>query len=127
MNITYEYAAQIARDFLIKRNPTNWDGEGKRPDKFDTMCCTYDFGSLYVELDIYFEYDEEDKEWCHVCEIVDKDTDDSGYVGMCERLSGYGINSYLNVVETILDICNTYDWFAGEEESGNKTCNGCKH
>lgn len=110
MEITRKWAEDTAKDFINKRNPINWDGNGKRPVELDIVCCTYDFGSPYVELDIYFEYDKYDKEWLHVCEIVEKKSD-CGTVAMCERLSGYGVNSYLNIADTILDICNTYDWF----------------
>lgn len=113
--ITREYAERVAKDFISKRNPTNWNGKGSHPKEFDKMCCTYDFGSPYVVLDIYFEYDKYEKEWIHVCEIVEKDSDGSGLVGMCERLSGYGVDSYLNIADTVMDICNTCDWF-GEEE-----------
>lgn len=112
MKVTRELAENIAKDFIGKRNPTGWDGEyGKRPKTFDTMCCTYDFGSPYVELDIYFEYDTEEKEWNHVCEIVDKFPHSNGMVEMCARLSGYGVGHYICFIDTILDICNTYDWF----------------
>lgn len=113
MEVTREWAENVAKDFISKRNPTNWIGKGRKPKKFDTMCCTYDFGSPHVELDIYFEYlvDEDYKEWIHVCEIVDKEPHSNGMVEMCARLSGYGLDSYLNIADTILDICNTYDWF----------------
>lgn len=110
MEVTREWAEMTAKDFISNRNPTNWDGKGLLPIEFRTKCCTYDFGSPFVELDIYFEFDDDDGKWIHVCEIVDKKPDGK-YVSMCERLSGYGINSYLNVADTILDICNTYDWF----------------
>jgi hypothetical protein len=113
MDVTREWAESIAKDFLAKKNPTNWNGKGLLPIEFHTRCCTYDFGSPYVELDVYFEYDEYDREWIHVCEIVEKESD-CGTVAMCERLSGNGIDSYLNVADTILDICNTYDWFNEE-------------
>ena len=112
-NITRKWAENTARDFLTKRNPDKWRGKGEKPPNFDTMCCTYDFGSPYVVLDVYFEYDEIENEWCHVCEIVDKKPDGK-HVGMCERLSGYGVNSHLNISDTILDICNTFDWFCNE-------------
>lgn len=110
MDVTREWAESVAKDFISRQNPTNWNGEGKRPKELSRICCTYDFGSPYVVLDIYFEYDSGNKEWIHVCEVVDKNSNGE-YVGMCERLSGYGVNSYLNVADTIMDICNTYDWF----------------
>lgn len=109
-DVTRKQAEKFAQSFLSERNPTNWDGYGKRPSEFNKTCCTYDFGSPYVVLDIYFEYSPEERAWGHVCEIVDKESS-SGTVGIRERLSGYGTNSYLNIADTILDICNTYDWF----------------
>ena len=39
----------------------------------------------------------------HCCEIVDKE---SGL--MTEMLHGYGIDSYLNLADTIEDICQGY-------------------
>lgn len=104
--MTREYAEQIAKDFINEMNPTNWDGKGKRSKELDTRIKTYDFGSPYVVLDISFEYDRLDKQWTHYCEIVDRKTAE-----LCVPLHGYGINSYLNLADTILDICNSYDWF----------------
>lgn len=115
MEVTREMAELWAEDFLSNRNPEGWDGRsGKQPNTLNRLCCTYDFGSPYVVLDVYLEYDSDDGEWIHVCEIVDKEPS-NGTVSMCERLSGNGINSYLNIADTILDICNNYDWFNGEE------------
>ena len=110
MEITKEWAEKTAENFIQNRNPTAWDGNGKRPNEFSKRCCTYDFGSPYVLLDVYFEYDAEDKKWGHVCEIVDKKSS-AGMVGMRERLSGYGVDSVMNIADTIFDICSTYDWF----------------
>ena len=110
MEITREFAENIAKDFISKMNPTSWNGQGERPMQFDTRICTYDFGSPLVELDISFDYNYNEMEWEHYCEIVDKKTED-----LCVPLHGYGIDSYLNLADTILDICNSYDWF--EEEN----------
>jgi hypothetical protein len=105
MKLTRKHAEQIAKDFLTTMNPTSWDGNGTSPKEFDKRIKTYDFGSPFVVLDISFEYDDNEG-WYHLCEIVDK-----GTAEMYEMLSGYGIDSYLNLTDTILDICNTYDWF----------------
>lgn len=110
MEVTRKWAEEAAKSFLQARNPSNWNGSGMRPKSFSEECCTYDFGSPYVVLDIYFEYDLQEGLWGHVCEIVDKESRD-GTVEMRERLSGYGVDSFQNIVDTILDICNTYDWF----------------
>lgn len=113
MEITREQAEAIAKDFLAKKNPTNWNGKGRKPKQFDTICCTYDLGFPYVVLDIFFEYDEEEKEWGHTLEMVDKEPEEGHkYVSMWERCGGYGIDSYLNIADSILYICNdTADWF----------------
>lgn len=106
MKITREFAEHIAKDFINKMNPNKWDGAGEIPSEFDTRICTYDFGSPYVVLDISFDFDDDENEWCHYCEIVDRVD-----LELCEPLHGYGINSYLNLADTILDICNNYNWF----------------
>ena len=31
-----EKAEKIARDFMGKMNPTNWNGQGRKPKLFDT-------------------------------------------------------------------------------------------
>lgn len=114
MKVTREWAEKTAKDFLNRANPTNWDGSGKKPEEFNcTKYFTYDFGSPYVDLDISFNYYEEDNEWLHCCEIVNREpSSSSDFVECCEVLSGYGIDSYLNLTDTILDICNnTADWF----------------
>ena len=117
MKVTRAWAEKTARDFLSKANPTNWDGVGEKPKEFNCHnYFTYDFGSPYVVLDISFDfYAEEDGErmWCHCCEIVDKESFGcTDKVECCEVLSGYGVDSYLNLADTILDICNnTADWF----------------
>ena len=113
MKITREFAENIAKNFISKMNPTWWNGEGYPPEQFNSCICTYDFGSPWVELDISFDYVQNecgDLEWEHYCEIVDKDNAE-----LCVPLHGYGINSYLNLADTILDICNSYDWFEEED------------
>lgn len=101
-----EKAKKIAEDFLSRMNPTNWDGVGKRPKKFDTRIVTYNIGSVNGnELDISFEYlnkDEGDKPgWTHYCELRDKVTGD-----LMIPLHGYGIDSVQNLIDTIMDICS---------------------
>ena len=49
-------------------------------------------------------YCNEDDEWVHCCEIVDKSSDT-----MTEMLTGYGIDSILNLVDTILDLCKGFE------------------
>lgn len=112
--VTREWAEKTAKDFINRANPTNWDGNGEKPNEFNYIqYFTYDFGSSYVVLDISFNYCEEEHEWLHRCEIVDRESSNSNnYVECYETLSGYGVDSYLNLADTILDICNnSADWF----------------
>lgn len=49
-----------------------------------------------------FVYNEEDG-WCHYCDLVYQ-SDDSSF----DMLSGYGIDSILNVTDTVMDLCRDY-------------------
>lgn len=94
-------AERIAKDFMKKMNPTNWNGKGRKPKSFDTRIVTYDIDSINGnELDISFDYLEEDG-WTHYCELRDKET---GYLMI--PLHGYGIDSLQNLIDTIMDICS---------------------
>ena len=100
-----EKAKEIAEDFIHKMNPTNWDGTGEMPEGFDTKIVTYDIDSKNGnELDISFEYLEEDESdvsgWTHYCELRDKETED-----LMIPMHGYGINSVQNLIDTIMDVC----------------------
>ena len=93
-------AKEIAKNFLSRMNPNNWDGTGEKPESFDTRIVTYDIDSYDVELDISFEYDEDEQCWLHYCEIRDKA---SGV--LIEPQHGYGVDSVQNLTDTILDVC----------------------
>lgn len=41
--------------------------------------------------------------WCHYCDLVYQ-SDDSSF----DMLSGYGIDSILNVTDTVMDLCRDY-------------------
>lgn len=91
----------IAKDFLGRMNPTNWNGKGKQPESFDTRIVTYDINSINGnELDISFDYLEEDG-WMHYCELRDKASGE-----LIIPLHGYGIDSVQNLVDTIMDVCS---------------------
>lgn len=97
-----ELAEKIAKDYLSKMNPSNWNGIGKMPKDFNTKIATYDIKSKNEnELDISFEYDDEEKCWTHYCELRDKATGE-----LMIPLHGYGIDSVNNLVDTIMDICS---------------------
>lgn len=97
-----ETAEKIAKDFLNQMNPEMWDGNGEKPESVNTKILEYDLCE-YDLLDISIEYNNEDKTLEHCCEIVDKKSD-----LMIEVLHGYGIDSYLNLSDTIEDICQGY-------------------
>ena len=100
-----EKAEKIAKDFLEKMNPTNWNGKGRKPNSFDTRIMTYDIDSINGnELDISFDYIDDDGDmrgWTHYCELRDKKTGD-----LMIPLHGYGVDSFQNLVDTIMDICS---------------------
>jgi hypothetical protein len=94
-------AIKIAEDFLIKMNPNNWNGKGRKPKSCDTRIITYNIDSKYGnELDISFDYDKEEKCWTHYCELRDKETKE-----LMIPLHGYGVDSVSNLTDTIMDIC----------------------
>lgn len=91
-------AESIAKEFLSKMNPSLWDGNGAKPENFMEIIWECQL-TVDIKLDISFQYDEEDG-WFHCCELVDNHSDE-----MLEILSGYGIDSVLNISDTIMDIC----------------------
>lgn len=99
--MTREKASMIVNDFFKQMNPTFWNGEGNKPDTFDERIWEYEL-SEYDDLNICLYYDGTD--WVHCCEIVDRQSDT-----MTEMLTGYGIDSALNLVDTIMDLCKEYD------------------
>lgn len=56
-----------------------------------------------INLEITFAYDEEDG-WHHYCDLV-YTKDNSSF----DLMSGYGIDSKLNVIDTVMDICRDYE------------------
>lgn len=100
--MTREKANIIANDFFKDMNHDFWNGNGKKPTSFDERIWEYEL-SEYDWLDISM-YCNEDDEWVHCCEIVDKSSDT-----MTEMLTGYGIDSILNLVDTILDLCKGFE------------------
>lgn len=100
--MTREKANAIANDFFKDMNPDFWNGNGKKPTSFDERIWEYEL-SEYDWLDISM-YCNEDDEWVHCCEIVDKSSDT-----MTEMLTGCRIDSILNLVDTILDLCRGFE------------------
>lgn len=100
VSISPELAREIAQKHLNKMNPDKWDGTGDRPASFDERICTYEIGSKLAELDVSFYFDEDADMWCHYCELREKDTE-----YLLQPISGYGVDSFLNLVDSIEDAC----------------------
>ena len=100
--MTRERANIIGNDFFRDMNPTFWNGYGDIPSSFDTRVweCPLQDG---ISLNITLEHNDIDG-WCHFCELVDDASND-----MVECLSGYGIDSIFNLVDTIMDLCRAYE------------------
>lgn len=95
-----EKATKIAKDFLAKMNPSNWNGHGRKPKSFDTRIVTYNIDSINGnELDISFDHTEDG--WTHYCELRDKESGE-----LMIPLHGYGVDSIQNLINTIMDICS---------------------
>lgn len=100
--MTRKKATEIVTKFLKDMNPDAWDGNGNKPESFDEhgwQCSLLDD----VNLEITFAYDEEDG-WHHYCDLVHK-SDNSSF----DMLSGYGIDSLENIIDTVLDLCCDYE------------------
>lgn len=95
-------ANSIVNDFFRDMNPTYWNGTGNKPSSFDTRVWEYSLQNG-VSLDISFENNGIEG-WCHYCELVDEASNE-----IMECLSGYGIDSALNLVDTVMDLCREYD------------------
>lgn len=78
-----------------------WNGSTSMPKSFDNRAWQYPLTDD-VNLEITFVYNEEDG-WCHYCDLVYQ-SDDSSF----DMLSGHGIDSILNVTDTVMDLCRDY-------------------
>ena len=56
-----------------------------------------------MHLEIVLVYDDVDG-WHHCCDLVDTNSNDT-----IEMISGDGIDSALNLVDTIMDLCKDYE------------------
>lgn len=96
-----ETAEKIVKDFFNQMNPEMWSGNGNRPTSFDDRAWQYPLTNE-VNLEITFVDNEEDG-WCHYCDLV-YESDNSSF----DMLSGYGIDSVQNIIDTVLDLCRDY-------------------
>lgn len=94
-------ASTIVNDFFADMNPSLWNGSTSMPKSFDNRAWQYPLTDD-VNLEITFVYNEEDG-WCHYCDLVYQ-SDDSSF----DMLSGHGIDSILNVTDTVMDLCRDY-------------------
>ena len=96
-----ETAEKIVKNFFNQMNPEMWSGNGNRPISFDDRAWQYPLTNE-VNLEITFVNNEEDG-WCHYCDLV-YESDNSSF----DMLSGYGIDSVQNIIDTVLDLCRDY-------------------
>lgn len=99
--MTREKATSIVNKFFKDMNPTFWNGEGEKPSSFKVIPWQYPLTDE-VNLEITFVCDDED-DWHHCCDLVCS-SDNSSF----DMLSGYGIDSPLNLIDTIEDLCRDY-------------------
>lgn len=97
-----ETAEKIVKNFFDQMNPDMWSGNGNRPISFDDRAWQYPLTNE-VNLELTFVNNEEDG-WCHYCDLV-YESDNSSF----DMLSGYGINSVQNIIDTVLDLCMDYE------------------
>ena len=97
-----EKATKIVTEFLKDMNPDMWSGNGNKPESFDEHSWQYALTDD-VNLEITFVNNEEDG-WCHYCDLVYA-SDNTSF----DMLSGYGIDSVQNIIDTGLDLCRDYD------------------
>lgn len=100
--MTRSRANTIVNDFFRDMNPTFWNGNGNKPSTFNEKIWEYPL-TEEIHLEITFVYDDVDG-WKHCCDLVDTKSNDS-----VDMLSGYGIDSALNLVDTVMDLCKNYE------------------
>lgn len=94
-------AIATAYSFIKDMNPDFWDGNGKKPDSFKDYPWQRSLNED-VNLEITFVYNEIDG-WHHCCDLV-YESDNSSF----DMKSGKGIDSILNLTDTIMDLCKDY-------------------
>jgi hypothetical protein len=97
-----ETAEKIVKNFFNQMNPDMWSGNGNRPISFDDRAWQYPLTNE-VNLELTFVNNEEDG-WCHYCDLV-YESDNVSF----DMLSGYGIDSVQNIIDTVLDLCRDYE------------------
>lgn len=100
--MTRAKANSIANDFFKDMNPTFWNGSGNKPSTFDERIWGYPLTEK-MHLEITLVYNDIDR-WHHCCDLVDTKSNDS-----IKMLSGNEIDSALNLVDTIMNLCKDYE------------------
>lgn len=98
--MTREKAENIVNDFFKEMNPTFWNGKGNKPQTFREE--TWEF-NLTDDVSLEIVSAQDDEEWNHYCDLVYTSSGES-----FDMLSGYGIDSPLNLIDTIMDLCKEY-------------------
>ena len=98
--MTREKAKNIVDAFFKDMNPTFWNGTGNKPDTFREETWETELTND-VHLEIVFVKDDK---WNHYCDLVYTSNGES-----FDMLSGYGIDSPLNLIDTIMDLCREYE------------------
>lgn len=103
--VSRKYATAIAKVFLQRTNPHSWDGRSDKPSDVDTRAMAFAIpGDPYRRMDISFDID--DGEWCHLCQLVDTQSK-----RVIEFEHGYGVDSVLNLTDTIMDLIGSSQEF----------------
>ena len=89
-----EKAKNIVDAFFKDMNPTLWNGKGNKPQTFKEQIWEF---SLTDSVSLEITFSQDDNEWNHYCGLVYTSSRES-----FDMLSGYGIDSPLNLVDTIL-------------------------
>lgn len=89
----------IVNDFFRDINPTFWNGRGNRPDTFKKRVWKYKLSKYDLQIVLH----QNGTEWVHCCEIIDRSSN-----AMMKRLTGSGIDSALNLVDTVMALCQNY-------------------
>lgn len=98
--MTREKAKNIVDAFFKDMNPTFWNGKGNKPQTFKEQIWEF---SLTDNVSLEITLSQDDNEWNHYCDLVYTFSGES-----FDMLSGYGIDSPLNLVDTIMDLCKEY-------------------
>ena len=95
-----EKAKNIVDAFFTDMNPTFWNGKGNKPQTFKEQIWEF---SLTDNVSLEITFSQDDNEWNHYCDLVYTSSGES-----FDMLSGYGIDSQLNLIDTIMDLCKGY-------------------